>query len=94
MRCAIELNTIDEVAKFNAIVQDVDCDVRLTGKDENGSDWTMSAKSLLCSLMIEAKLQLGRESNAHNVDWNTLYVECEKDIYTKIQEFAKGGLLE
>jgi hypothetical protein len=44
--------------------------------------------------MIEAKLQLGRESNAHNVDWNTLYVECEKDIYTKIQEFAKGGLLE
>ena len=81
MRTPIELNTIHDVEKFTQLVQTVDVDVRLVGKDENGNDWNLSAKSLLCSLVLSAKLQKDREHTAHDVDWNTVYCECEKDIF-------------
>ena len=60
----------------------------MRGKDENGCDWSLSAKSLLCSLVMNAQLQKHREHNAHQVDWNTIYVECERDIYSMISKFA------
>lgn len=89
MRTPIELNTIHDVEKFTQLVQTVDVDVRLVGKDENGNDWNLSAKSLLCSLVLSAKLQKDREHTAHDVDWNTVYCECEKDIFCLIREFVK-----
>jgi hypothetical protein len=89
MRAPIELNTIHDVEKFTQLVQTVDVDVRLVGKDENGNDWNLSAKSLLCSLVLSAKLQKDREHTAHDVDWNTVYCECEKDIFCLIREFIK-----
>lgn len=89
MKNAIELNTIQDVEKFTQLVQTVDVDVRLVGKDENGNDWNLSAKSLLCSLVLSAKLQKDREHTAHEVDWNTIYCECEKDIFCLIREFIK-----
>ena len=33
--------------------------------------------------------QKHREHTAHEVDWNTIYVECERDIYSLIAKFAK-----
>lgn len=88
MRVRIELTNIEDVKKFNAAVENVECDVRLVGKDENGNDWNMSGKSIMCSLLIAQKEQLGREHTAHDVDWNTIWCECEKDIYTLIQDFV------
>lgn len=90
MKNAIELNTIHDVEKFTQLVKTVEADVRLVGKDENGNDWNLSAKSLLCSLVLSAKLQKDREHTAHDVDWNTLYCECEQDIYCLIREFIKN----
>lgn len=90
MRLRIELIDKDAVKRFTEAVKTVKSDVRLTGKDENGNDWTLSAKSLLCSLIIEHKLQ-DRDCTAHDLDWNTLWVECDEDIYSKIQEFAVSG---
>ena len=89
MRVPIELTTGSDVKRFTETVQTVDCDVRLVGKDENGNDWELSAKSLFCSLILEAKVQ-NREHTAHDVDWNTIWCECDKDIYHLISDFIKG----
>lgn len=68
----VEFSSAKEVRKFTELVKQVDCDVRLIGKDENGNDWELSAKSLFCSLLLEAKYQKEREHTAHDADWNTL----------------------
>lgn len=67
MRAYIELNSIRDVKEFTQLVQTVDVDVRLVGKDENGNDWSLSAKSLLCSLVMSAKLQKGCLRFWHNL---------------------------
>lgn len=86
---AIELNNINEVKDFIEAVSKVESDVRLIGKDENGRDWELSAKSLLCSLLMSAKLQRNREHTAHDVDWNTLWCVCDEDIYSLISKYVK-----
>lgn len=88
-RVYIELNSIREVEEFVNICQQISEDVTLKGKDEHNNDWSLSAKSLFCSLIMSAKLQKHREHTAHDVDWNTIYVECERDIYNLISKFAK-----
>lgn len=88
-RIYIELNTSKEVEEFVNICSQVTEDVLLKGKDEYGYEWSLNAKSLLCSLLMNAKLQKHRKHNAHEVDWNTIYVECERDIYYLISKFAK-----
>lgn len=87
MRVKVEFQTMGDIQEFNQVIQKVDCDVRLIGTDENGNPWDLSAKSLLSSLIIELKLQKSREHTAHEVDWNTIYCECEKDIYSVIEKF-------
>ena len=87
-RIYIELNTGKEVEEFVNICSKIPEDVTLRGKDENGCDWYLSAKSLFCSLVMSAKLQKNRKHTAHTVDWNTIYVECERDIYNLISKFA------
>ena len=89
MRASIELNTITDMERFTSIVQGVKSDVRLIGKYENGHDCNLSAKSLLCSIVMSARFQKNREHTAHEVDWNTLYCECDEDIYSLIQGFVK-----
>lgn len=88
MKAKIELSNITAVKKFTNIVSTVDCDVRLVGKDENGNDWDISAKSLLCSLVMAQREQSEREHTAHKVDWNTIWCVCEKDIYSAISDFV------
>ncbi|WP_295249021.1 hypothetical protein [Ruminococcus sp.] len=88
MKAKIELSNITAVKKFTNIVSTIDCDVRLIGKDENGNDWDISAKSLLCSLIMAQREQSEREHTAHEVDWNTIWCVCEKDIYSAISEFV------
>ena len=89
MKYAIELNSLHEVEKFSSIVDQVDEDVWLVGYDEKGRFWHMNAKLLLGSLLLSAKAQKKRKCTAHNVDWNTLYCECDKDIYCLISDFIK-----
>ena len=93
MRVPIELNTGKEVEAFTKLVQTVDVDVRLVGKDENGNPWEMSAKSLFCSLVLAARVQ-HRKHTAHDVDWNTLYCVCEKDIDNLIKSYIRGSEME
>ena len=88
-RTYIELNTGSDVKEFVDICSQVEEDVILRGKDEYGFEWSLNAKSLFCSLIMSVKLQKHREHNAHEVDWNTIYVECERDIYDLISKFAK-----
>ena len=85
----IELTTGKDIAEFTEICSKIPEDVIMRGKDENGKDWSLSAKSLLCSIVMNAKLQKHREHTAHEVDWNTVYVECERDIYHLISKFTK-----
>ena len=84
----VDLPTLTDVEKFTQIVKSVPEDVRLIGKDENGCDWDISDKSLLCSLIMSQREQSQREHTAHEVDWNTIWCICEKDIYTLISEFT------
>lgn len=91
MKVALELVTVEDVKNFTELVQTVDCDVRLTGKDENGHDWNLSAKSLYGSLILTSSLQKDREHTAHDVDWNTIWCECEEDIYSLIKPYVKNN---
>lgn len=88
MRAPIELTTGADVKRFSDAVQSIECDVRLVGRDENGYAWELSAKSLFSSLIVAAKVQK-RAHTAHEVDWNTIWCECEKDIYSVIKDFIK-----
>lgn len=88
-RVYIELNSGREVDEFTKICSTIPEEVTVRGLDEHGCDWSLSAKSLFCSLIMKEKMQKHREHTAHEVDWNTIYVECERDIYSLIAKFAK-----
>jgi hypothetical protein len=93
MRVALELITVGDVKNFTELVKTIDYDVRLTGKDENGSEWNISAKSLYGSLILASNAQenKNREHTAHDVDWNTIWCECEVDIYNLIKDYVKNN---
>lgn len=88
-RYYIELNTSRDIAEFIDICSNVLSEVIVSGKDENGSDWSLSAKSFFCVLVMNAHLQNRQKQKAHNADWNTIYVECKEDIYSEISKFIK-----
>lgn len=85
----IELNTISEIGEFVAACSEVHSEVIVSGKDENGSDWSLSAKSFLCVAIMTAHLNNKQKQMAQNADWNTIYVECHEDIYNYISKFVK-----
>ena len=87
-RTYIELNTVSEIEEFVAICSKIPSEVIVNGKDENGSDWSLSAKSFLCVLVMNARLQNRQKQMAQQADWNTIYVECKEDIYSAISKFA------
>ena len=88
MKYMIELTTANDIQEFTKIVQGVDVDVRLEGKDESGNHWELSAKSMLCVLLLGGHIKR-RYRMSQNIDWNTIYCKCEKDIYPLIQKFIK-----
>ncbi len=88
MKYKIELTTVQDVQEFSKIAQGIAADVRLSGKDENGDKWELSAKSMLCTLLLGGHIQR-RHHAEQDIDWNTIYCECEKDIYPLIHKFVK-----
>ena len=85
----IDLNTQSDIEEFTNICKTVPEDIIVHGLDENGHEWSLSAKSLFCSMIMSEKLQKDREHTAHDVDWSTIRVECERDIYNLISKFAR-----
>lgn len=88
-RYNIELNTSSDILGFIDICSKIPSEVRVAGKDENGSNWSLSAKSFLCVVVMTAHVQNKQKQMAQNADWNTIYVECETDIYSLISKFIK-----
>ena len=88
MRYEVELTTMQDVKEFNEIVAKVEGDVRLSGKDEHGSHWELSAKSILCVLLLGGHIQ-HRHHAPQDIDWNTIYCESDRDIYPLIKKFVK-----
>ena len=88
-RYHIELNTSNDIMEFIDICSKIPSEVTVKGKDENGGDWSLSAKSFLCVVVMGAHLQNKQKKMAHNADWNTIYVECVEDIYYSIEKFIK-----
>ena len=88
MRYEVELTTMHDVKEFNEIVAKVEGDVRLSGKDEHGSHWELSAKSILCVLLLGGHSQHRRHA-PQDIDWNAIYCESSKDIYPLIKKFVK-----
>lgn len=84
----IELNTSSEIEEFINICSKVQSEVIVGGKDEHGSNWSLSVKSLLCVLVMKTRLQ-HRHKMAQKADWNTIYVESEEEIYSLISKFIK-----
>lgn len=89
VRYHIELNTSSDIVEFIDVCSKISAEVIVNGKDENGGDWSLSAKSFLCVLVMSAHLQSRQKQMAHNADWNTIYVECKEDIYSLISKFIK-----
>ena len=92
MRASVELTTSKDVEEFTNIVKAVKEDVRIIGKDENGNDWSLSAKSLFGNLMLASKAK--DKDSVSNLDWNTIWVECKTDIYLLISKFVRGSVME
>ena len=88
MKNMIELTTKDDIIRFTEKISKVKSDVRLLGFDENGKPWELSAKSLLGILALSSHINRKKYTVDH-IDWNTLYCECEEDIYSLIKEFIK-----
>lgn len=95
-RYRIELVTIQDVQDFCESIKEENGFVDLEGKDENGHDWKLSAKSLFGSLVLARHAQENRERKhtAHEVDWNTIDCVSENDIYSRISKWVKGNQLE
>ena len=88
-RYNIELNTGSDIVEFIDACSNIHSEVIVKGKDENGENWSLSAKSFLCVVVMGAHLQNKQKKMAHNADWNTIYVECVEDIYSSIEKFIK-----
>ena len=88
-RYNVELSTSSDIAEFIDTCSKVSSEVTVKGKDENGSGWSLSAKSFLCVIVMTAHVQNKQKQMARNADWNTIYVECEEDIYSIISKFIK-----
>lgn len=88
-RCYVELNTSSDIKEFVDICSKIPSKIMVSGKDEYGSDWSLSPKSFLCVLVMSACLQNKQKHMAQNADWNTIYVESEEDIYSAISKFIK-----
>lgn len=78
----IKLDTTDEVAEFVHTVSQVKPDVRLIGYDENGQEWELSAKSELCSTIMELILK-----NKKKFTSNQLWCSCSSNIHSHIRKF-------
>lgn len=85
----VELNTSSDILEFVNVCSKIPSEVTVKGKDENGSNWSLSAKSFLCVVVMTAHVQNKQKQMARNADWNTIYVECEEDIFSKISKFIK-----
>lgn len=94
MRQKIELVTLKDVSDFTEAVSQIDEEVTLIGKDENGKDWSISGKSFLASLVLANGVERAKTKAAHNVDWNTITCVCDKDIYSVISKWAVGSVME
>ncbi len=71
MKYEIELTTLEDVKEFTQLVQKAEGDVRLSGKDEHGSAWKLSAKSALCVFLLGGHIQHILHAD-QNIDWNTI----------------------
>lgn len=88
MKYKIELTTLDDVKEFTQLVQRAVGDVRLSGKDEYGSSWELSAKSALCVFLLGGHIQhIIRDDQ--NIDWNTIVCDCDASVYPLIKKFVK-----
>ena len=88
MKYKIELTTLDDVKEFTQLVQTAVGDVRLSGKDEHGSAWELSAKSALCVLLLGGHSQHIINAD-QNIDWNTIICESDTNIYPLIRKFVR-----
>lgn len=71
MRYKINLITQSDALKFVNIASSIDEDVYLTNESHQ--------------LIVNAKSLLGVRYG--QIEWNDLYVECEKDLYLEMNEF-------
>lgn len=71
MRYKINLITKTDAIKFVSIANKLEEDIYLTNRDHR---FVVNAKSLL-------GVRYGQ------IEWNDLYVECEKDLYLEMNEF-------
>ena len=88
MKYKIELTTLDDVKEFSENVQKAVGDVRVSGKDEHGSAWELSAKSALCVFLLGGHIQHIIHAD-QNIDWNTIYCDCDENDYHLIKKFIK-----
>ena len=86
-RYYITLDTGSDIVEFIDACSKISSEIIVNGKDENGSNWSLSVKSFLCVLVMSAHLQNKQKRMAQNADWNTIYVECKEDIYSSISKF-------
>ena len=74
IRTKINIDTTTKVHEFVGIANHMNGTVRLLGRDEEGTESIVNARSLVGVL--------------YSTEWNEVWCECESGEYSKIQKFA------
>lgn len=82
MRQKIELVTLKDVSDFTEAVSQIDEEVTLIGKDENGKDWSISGKSFLASLVLANGVERAKPKQ-HIMLIGILLLVCVTKIFTQ-----------
>ena len=89
----IELVTTQDLVDFMDSIKFLQCTIYLAGYDENGNSFCYCPQSVLGTLYLKAIFSnYHREDNGEKfdkIDWSTLSVIADADIYTAISKFAK-----
>lgn len=89
MKVKVEFPNTEALINFNTAITRIEEKITLVGKDEKGNDWEMDAHSFLDSLFFVNTMQnKQRECTAQEIDYNTIWCCCEKDIYTTIEPYV------
>lgn len=85
----LQLVTTQDILEFVKIANQINVPVVLTGIAEDGTNWRVSAKSILGSVAL-FEVAPKHEDTFNSINYNELYCLCEKDIYSQIQQFVKS----
>lgn len=92
----IELNSVFDISEFMEAIQDIEHNIYIFGYDEGGGECILSPTSLLgitylSSICKNNNSKVKNSDKFDGIDWNTIRIVSDGDIYSKVSKFVKSG---